>query len=139
MDIREGPNLRRKFDGFRPFITAAPWRVDGLAVRPAKDQDGFFDDDGSDYALALWGLYAVRKEVFFPQAGIDLYYLGYQNDAAVYEQGAEKETRHSFGTRIWGEAGGWDYNFEFLYQVGKFGPGGINAWTAASIAGYTWR
>jgi hypothetical protein len=138
VDIREGPNLRRKFDGFRPFMVTSKWRVDGLAVRPAKDQDGFFDDDGSDYAKALWGLYGVRKEVFFPQDGIDLYYLGFQNDAAVYEQGTGKETRHSLGTRIWGQEAGWDYNFEFLYQLGTFGPGRTNAWTAASIAGYTW-
>jgi len=139
VDVREGPNLRRKFDGIRSFFECERWRVDGIAARPVGDEQGIFDDDTND-SQALWGVYAVRKHTLFAKGGIDLYYLGFENDNAVYNQGAGKETRHSIGTRLWGKKiNGWDYNCEFLYQWGRFGNGDIMAWTAASEAGFTWH
>ena len=37
-----------------------------------------------------------------PGGNVDFYYLGFENDEAVYNQGAGRELRHSIGTRIWG-------------------------------------
>jgi hypothetical protein len=67
----------------------------------------------------------------------DLYYLGLYNRDSVYDQGSEEETRHTFGTRLWGKVKNVDYNFEFLYQFGKFGRGNISAYSLASDTGYT--
>ena len=72
-----------------------------------------------------------------PGGNVDFYYLGFENDEAVYNQGAGRELRHSIGTRIWGKRAGWDYNVELAYQFGSFGSGNISAWTAASETGYT--
>ncbi|ACH39883.1 hypothetical protein Gbem_2880 [Citrifermentans bemidjiense Bem] len=67
----------------------------------------------------------------------DLYYLGYYNGNAGFDQGQAKETRHSVGARLWRAEKPLDYNFEFLYQWGSFGDGEISAWTAASDTGYS--
>ena len=69
--------------------------------------------------------------------GLDLYWLALRRDDAEYDQGTHNERRRSIGTRIWGAPGAWDYNFELVYQWGSFGPGDVEAWTAASDTGYT--
>jgi len=138
VDVREGPNLRRKFDGVRSFIKGERWRVDAVAVRPVEDKQGILDDATND-SQALWGVYAVKRHTLFTNGGIDLYYLGFQNDDAVYNQGIGKETRHNIGMRLWRKKSkDWDYNYELLYQWGRFGNGDIMAWTAASEVGFTW-
>ena len=137
VDVREGPNVRRTFDGARVLVQTPVWRVEGLVMRPAEDEPGVFDD-GSDTSRVLWGLYSVGKLPRLFPGSIDLYYLGFQDDRAVYAQGAGGETRHSLGLRLWGAPGDWDYNGEVVYQCGTFGTGEIQAWTVAINTGYTW-
>jgi hypothetical protein len=136
VDVREGPNVRRKFDGGRLLLDLDGWRVDLIAVRPSELNTGVFDD-GIDNSQALWGIYAVRGPGWLPLGAIDLYYLGYQNNRSHYEQGTAPETRHTWGMRLWGEAEGWDWNWEFIYQAGRFGSGDIQAWSIATDTGYT--
>src|ERR1700683_1516716 len=44
IDVREGPNVRLSFDGFRLKTKVHSWQIDGLAVRPDLDNPGFFDN-----------------------------------------------------------------------------------------------
>ena len=69
---------------------------------------------------------------------MDVYYLGFNDDRAHHLQSIEKERRHSVGTRLWGKKDNWDYDFEFVYQFGRYGRADIQAWTAASDTGYRW-
>ena len=48
VDAREGPNVRRTFDGARVFVTGPRWRLDFLAARPRQDRRGVFDDKTND-------------------------------------------------------------------------------------------
>lgn len=136
VDVREGPNVRRKFDGGRLILVADTWQVSGIAVRPAEDQPGVLDD-GTNNERSLWGVYGTGTVPLLPGSA-DLYYLGFRDNQASYEQGAAEETRHSLGTRLWRQTGGWDYNWEFVAQWGSFGRGQIRAWTVASDTGYSW-
>lgn len=136
VDVRQGPNVRRTFDGGRLLFDIRSWQVTAIAVRPARDKTGVFDD-GTDQSRALWGLYSTVPIVRLP-GSVDFYYLGFQDEHASFAHGTGSETRHSLGTRISGNLEGWDYNWEFVYQWGSFGPGDIRAWTAASITAYTW-
>jgi hypothetical protein len=139
IDSREGPNVRRRFAGGRVLLGLGDWRIDGIAVRPIEVKPGVFGD-GIDEDQALWGVYAAGAPSWLPFGSLlDLYYLGYHNDFGAYAQGVADETRHSVGTRLWGEVGGWDWNWETLLQWGSFGAGDILAWTVASDTGYTWR
>ncbi len=67
--------------------------------------------------------------------GIDLYYIGYENDQATFDQGSAREERHTLGSRIFGHEGPWDWNFELFGQAGTFGDGDIRAWSLASDTG----
>ena len=138
ISVREGPNVRQSFDGLRVLLTTAPWQIDAFVTVPVETNRRIFDD-ASDDTRVFWGLYVVRPLALLPKGNIDLYYLGLDSKQAEFDQGAAHELRHSVGTRLWGKPDLWDYNFEFVYQWGRFGRGAITAWTAASDAGYTFR
>jgi hypothetical protein len=134
--VREGPNVRQSFDGFRFMYRGAGVSIDGFATRPVQTKRHVFDD-GPDNSKALWGSYAVLPFPLLPEGNLDLYYLGSYRSKAAFDQGAARETRQSVGTRLWRSATPLDYNFEALYQWGSFGNGDIRAWTVASDTGYT--
>lgn len=137
VDVREGPNVRRTFDGARAFVTGSPWRLDFVAARPRLDRPGAFDDKTNNQ-FALWGIYATADKFLSCPGNLDLYYLGYENKEATFVQGTAHEDRHSLGARYWGESGNWSWNWESLYQFGNFGSSDIRAWTLASETGYRW-
>ena len=135
--LRDGPNVRERFDGGRlTFKDNAGNTVEALALRDVVTSLGAFDDS-STHGDELWGVYAVLKKHGATPSNIDLYYLGLDRSDSVYARGVANERRHSFGTRVWGEKDGWDWNWEAVLQTGTFGNTGIAAWTVASITGYT--
>ena len=136
ISVREGPNVRQSFDGFRLMYHEGEVQIDGFATKPAQTNRYVFDD-GPDNTKALWGTYAVLPFPLLPKGNLDVYYLGLFRRNARFDQGVARETRHSVGTRVWRTELPLDYNFEFLYQWGSFGNGDIRAWTAASDTGYT--
>lgn len=136
ISVREGPNVRQSFDGFRLMYRSGEVQVDGFATRPVRTKNHAFDDD-SDSSKGLWGAYAVLPLPPLPNAKLDLYYIGLYRSKAGFDQGTARETRHSVGARLWRTAAPLDYNFEAIYQWGRFGNGEIGAWTVASDTGYT--
>jgi len=136
VSVREGPNVRQSFDGFRLIYRAGEVQMDGFAAKPAQTNRYVFDD-GPDNTKALWGMYSVLPFPILAEGNIDLYYVGLYRRNASFDQGSARETRHSVGSRLWRTAAPLDYNFEFIYQWGSFGTGAIRAWTAASDTGYT--
>jgi hypothetical protein len=136
ISVREGPNVRQSFDGFRAIFRSGDIKVDAFAAKPVETKRYVFDD-GTDNSRALWGVYSVSPLPVISEGNIDLYYLGYHNRDASFDQGSASETRHSIGARLWRTTMPIDYNFEFIYQWGSFGNGNIQAWTAASDTGYT--
>lgn len=137
ISVRGGPNVRRTFDGLRVLMKTGPWLINALAVRPRRDRDGAFDDSTNDSQL-LWGFYATRAPTDAQPLGFDTYYLVRENDAGVYDQGANSERRHTMGVRLFGANRGWRWNVESMLQFGEFGGGDIRAWSIASEAGYAW-
>ncbi|WP_295797449.1 alginate export family protein [uncultured Microbulbifer sp.] len=141
VDVREGPNVRRTFDGGRGFVTSERWRVDVITARPRLDRRGVFDDKTNN-TQALWGIYSVLEKPLRSSGklpgNLDLYYLGYENEDSTYVQGSAHEDRQSFGARYWGKTGNWSWNWEVLYQSGRFGRGEISAWTLATESSYQW-
>jgi hypothetical protein len=124
--LREGPNVPLSFDGVRVTAHAGPWQLDGWAARPVDTTPGVFDD-ASHRNFDVWGVYGSRAITLARQrVGLDVYYLGLARDAAQFEQGTAKETRHTFGARVWHQ-GVWAYDAEAMFQAGRFGAGGIRA------------
>jgi hypothetical protein len=134
---REAPNVRQTFDGGRLMWHAPGLQVDGFVTRPATTKPGVFDDNPNPNVW-FWGAYGV-KSLKPLRGGLDLYYLGFDNKLAHYQQGTAAERRHSLGTRLWGAPGSWRYNVEAVYQLGSFGTGTIRAWTASGEFGYLFK
>ena len=132
---REGPNLRRAFDGGRAFLQmAGGLRVDTFLLRPVQPFHGPFDDRGSS-AETLWGGYATTP--VRPGVGLDLYHLGYQRARASFAQGQGFEKRQTIGGRFFGRQSGWDWDAEAAFQFGAFANSQVRAWTVASDTGFT--
>lgn len=138
VDVREGANLRRSFDAARVLLKVGDWRVDGFWSKPVRNRAGVFDDDPNP-DLSLWGVYAARPFAALPDGHADLYYLGYRNNRAEFDQDEGRELRHSLGIRIWGRPMPWEYNCEYVWQFGRFGNGDIEAWTAANAIRYNFK
>ncbi len=135
IDVRDGPNLRLSFDAARLLLHAGDWEVDGWWAKPVLNQPGAIDDY-PDPNRSFWGVYSVHPFPVLPKGNVDLYYLGFENKDAVYVQGSGNELRHTLGTRIWGRPLPWEYNLEYDWQFGTFGPGNIEAWSAANAIRY---
>ena len=136
VDVREAPNLRRAFDAVRLLLRVGTWSVDGFWSKRVRNRTGVFDDD-PDPERSLWGVYAVHAFTLLPDGHADLYYLGFKNGQALFDQGMADEQRHSLGLRLWGRPVPWEYDVEFVWQFGTFGSGTILAWAVASATRYS--
>ena len=138
IDVREGPNVRLSFDGVKVKSTIGPWRIDGFALRPVKDEPGVFDNS-PDKSVGFWGAYGVRP--LTKNVTLDAYYLGLDRESAAFNRGVDHERRHSVGARISRPVAqtkpGWDFDYEALWQFGSFGSADLRAWTASSETGYS--
>jgi len=68
---------------------------------------------------------------------LDIYYLGFENERAVYAVAAGAERRQSIGARFFGARNGWDWDWEAVGQFGRFAQQDIAAWGVATNTGYT--
>lgn len=135
ISVREGQNVRRSFDGVHVALKNTLVDMEAFGFEEVKVAPYGFDDKGNTKEK-LWGL---NSKWAFKPTNAELYYVGLQRKNAKYQNIIADETRHSFGARLFGKQAGWDWNYEGIYQAGIYGPLTINAWTVASISGYTFN
>lgn len=131
---RYGLNVPLAFDGTRANLYYHRGRLQLFYVRPVESRLGDFDDRSS-HRQALWGVYDTHWFNGSQTIGADFYYLGFRDRQAAVQQGSGREERASFGTRWFGAADGWHWNFEAVYQTGRFAGGRIRAWGIANEFG----
>jgi hypothetical protein len=134
--VREGPNVRRDFDGLRFNDHWGDATLDLFTVRPVNDGMGVFDDR-TNQAQLLWGGYLTVPLGNVTKA--DLYELNYANELGKYRGLTGLEQRQTYGVRLFGAAGGFDWNAEVAVQSGRFLNRDIRAAMGAAITGYTFR
>ena len=93
--------------------------MDSFWTRLVETEPYEFDESISDYQL--WGVY-LAGPWFFKNTGANFYYLGDYRNEAPHFSGVEIEVRHTFGSRIYGKFGDFDFDFEGAWQTGTFGP-----------------
>ena len=138
VSTRDGRNIRRSLTGFRLTWVKGDWTIDTFAMRPTLDNPGNFNDP-PNHASSFWGAYAVRPFAFLPEGNVDLYYFGLDLQKVHFDgkAGSGREQRETVGTRLWGKTEHWDYNDEFTYQWGWFGPtDDIRAWGISTETAY---
>jgi Alginate export len=137
IDVREGPNVRLSFDGFKVKAGIGGWQIDCFAVRPDLDKPGFFNN-APNHAVGFWGVYGIRP--LTQTITLDTYYLGLDRKTATFDRGVGHELRHTIGARLSRPVAemkpGWDFDYEALWQFGSFASASIRAWTVASETGY---
>jgi hypothetical protein len=137
VSYREGPNVRRGYDGPKVMVRVAQWQVDSFVFRPVETDPGFFDDGWED-AETFWGVYAMtQRSVPRIRGRPQMYYLGLKREGVRYDQGTDRETRHTLGARVEYENGSREYWLEGTFQFGSFGAGTIRAWKHVQV--YTHR
>jgi hypothetical protein len=135
VSVRVSPNVRLSFDGARLIYRARGWRADTFVVEPVRTNIGVFDDV-PDSQQQFWGVYTTGP-LIEDVLSLDVYYLGLERADAEFEQGTAREQRHTLGARLWGNVEAFDFDAEYLRQVGTFGIGSINAWGGTARIGYT--
>jgi hypothetical protein len=135
--VREGPNVRRAFDGFRFSDQMDGASIDLVAAHPVTDNSGAGFDDATNFNQTLTGAYAT-----LPIGSVlktDLYWLDYENDAAKYRGLSGVEERRTIGSRMFGDLDGFEWNLEAMGQTGTFRNQEIRAYMLAGIVSYTFR
>lgn len=136
ISVREGPNVRLSFTGAKVVYGSESFSIDAFVMAADTINPGSFDNRHSKN-INLWGAYS---KIIFQHAGnLDLYYIGVRRDVSQFEDRINKERRHTIGARLWKSGGGFIYNLEAAYQVGKFGTDNINAWTGSVELGYSFE
>jgi hypothetical protein len=134
IDVRNGPNLRLYFDGAKVAYASSGLKLDAFVLAEPIVNTGIFDNTSTRKAN-LWGIYSTYT---IPKsANFDFYYLGINRENSRFDEGIADETRHTLGTRFWKNGTGFIYNFEVMYQFGKFGSGNIRALGLSSEMGYS--
>jgi len=126
---RGGPNVPQAFDGARLSLGHRGFQVDLIGVKPVAPGPDDFDDRTSS-TKRLRGIYTTVPVA--EGLGVDAYWLDYRNEAARFAQAIGMETRRTYGLRIFGERGGWAWNWEAMLQRGHFGTARIRAWSLAT-------
>jgi hypothetical protein len=137
ISVREAPNNRQSFDAAKFIFKGKDLKIDAFFGDYVLAKQGIFDD-GINKNTSVWGSYAVINNVPVLE-NLDLYYLGIYRKNAVDDDGKGKETRHSLGARVWNGLSAWSYDFEGIYQFGKFNSEDISAWTISSSTSYTFE
>ncbi|MCU0434933.1 MAG: alginate export family protein [Bacteroidia bacterium] len=135
--VREGPNNRQSFDAAKLVWKYKNVQADAFFGFPVKIKQGAFDDR-LNRDETVWSIYTVRRKLPFIH-NADLYYIGYHNRLKAWNQGEAEELRHSAGVRLWKKEGALNYDFEALYQFGRFGIQPIRAYTASLHVSYTFK
>jgi len=135
ISVREGTNVRQSFDGLRWMQQQSKQRLEFFFFAHAPVQTGIFDNRISTGQL-LWGTYFVRSLPGLSSHHLDAYYLGTRNRQWQFDEGNERELRHSVGLRHWGEAGRLQFDSEAVFQFGQFADKDILAWTISTKLDY---
>lgn len=131
--LREGPNVRRAFDGARLIWTDGALEATAFAASPVENRDGKAFDDGSERGTDFSGLrlrYGDRAVT-----RLDGYWYRYARDAATFGGTRAPERRDVFGLQCSGRSGVFDWDVEAVYQDGRFGSQDVRAWALGSVLG----
>lgn len=133
--LREGPNVRRAYDGARLTWSAGKLDINAFLTEPVEVRDDeAFDDRDSDN-VRFSGLRIRHAASATSQ--VDGYWYLYERDQARFGGVSAAERRDVFGLQSSGREGAFDWDTEAVYQTGRFGSSDIRAWAFGSILGYS--
>ncbi len=135
-------NVRRRFDGVKLFWSDDTWNADFWYVRPIVNDLALRRNrelDRYDEDQHFYGSYFTYKKI----AGhvIDGYFLALLNQGDPRNVNGEVGdlSVYTYGGRLAGKRGPWDYELESAGQFGVWAGNNVQAWTLALDGGYTFQ
>ena len=147
ISMRQGPNVRRDYDGLLARYRRGKLVADAFYVYDIEGGLDAFDNSRRD-ASQVWGAYASQglSGGINRNGAVDVYYFGYDREAEQFVAGAFDETRHSVGLRYATHGpseGRINMDAELTYQWGDadnsaFGltSADIEAWAVSGTVRY---
>jgi hypothetical protein len=135
--INDSSNVRTTHDGARVHAAFADGAtIDLVASEPVTPANAAFDD-WSTHAGSFGAVY-VSEPFLEKQLHVDEYYFYRRNPGAQYAALVGNEDRDTFGGRIWGAFGSFQFDGDFAYQYGSFDTTSAkdSATAAKSISAY---
>lgn len=127
ISLRQSPNIRQTFDGFRAGIPAASGTLEVLYLRPLViDEDGWNNRRNDDELVA--GFYYTRK-LHDEGLGFDAYALRFEREQQRYQNGMGEEQRNVLGGRLFGTIDRVTLTSELIVQGGHTGSQSVRAWS----------
>ena len=115
VSYREGPNVRRSFDGLRTTLRTRTWTVDAFATRPVQTKPGLFDDGPTLTAASG----AHRPRVASASRSAWTCTISGSRTRAPPTIRARRKKPDTPTARASGATGsGWDYDVDLIYQWG---------------------
>jgi hypothetical protein len=130
-------NKRHTFDGVKVFRRGEKWDFDAFWTQYVPpDPNDFDDSDDNQTFAAAWLSYRPKPGEF-----LDWYYIMYDNDNALAQQGIVRQPfeTHTFGSRWTGDNNGWLWDFEGALQFGDRGNSDIFAGMGTAGLGRAWK
>ncbi|KJV35845.1 hypothetical protein VI08_06795 [Luteibacter yeojuensis] len=119
IDTRYGPNIPQAFDGTDVTLADDGGQLRAFYLRPVDTRGGAFDDTTS-HQRSVWGIYGTRWVGRERNTGLDVFFLGFRDTHALFDQGAGRELAHTVGARLFGDTGTQYWNLEGVLQRGSF-------------------
>ena len=137
---RYGVNVLQAFDVVQLSHGDAKRSIYAIYGRPVDVEVGSFNDDWSR-TIQGWTVYWSRDLVDAGFASrseqtLDLYYIGFENTEAIFDQGSGLERRQTLAGRWHGGRDRWNWDHELFVQFGRFAQTDIQAWSLATLARY---
>lgn len=134
--FREGPSIRRAFDGIKFTMRKRKKSLDLFYLLPVVAYSGIFDDYSSRNNSVFGTYFSLKDDYYY---GVEGYYIGAIRDSATYVDKTDEEHRHSVGTRAFINSNVIRLSLETTYQFGAFGDDRISAFQVAFQGRYRFR
>ncbi|MDR3476439.1 MAG: alginate export family protein [Gammaproteobacteria bacterium] len=137
VSVRDGPNVRESYDALWGDYELSQWRFITFYSHPVITRNIRAFDDYSSSALTYGGFRLERK---IANVGKVATYLShYKNANANFLTVSGTESRNIFDVRFAGTADSFDWDLEWMGQVGSIANDNIRAWAVGSVSGYTFE
>ena len=134
--LRDGPNVRQVWDGVRGTYLSGAWKWDVFAVKPVQVKAGSFND-GPLPGQSLEGVHLTASPSLIAPLTLDSFYYRNINPNVSLFPASGKEATNTFGARLRGASGQFDYSGGVIGQTGELGDRSVRAFSAHLNAGWS--
>ena len=138
VSVREGPNNRQNFDGITLFHTGKFSNSRLFFANDISVETGAFDNKPVRNKYIL-GMYSTAIFPSIPGAEFEAYFIRSRTPQMIFAGDTGSDRRNTTGLRVARTKPGWIYEWETVYQWGKFSNRRVSAWSSVGMLGYRWE